>query len=127
MKATDELLKQIKELNIEDFKKQESFDCISIDEYLCSLLTSHNLQPKDIILNLNMERSYTYQILNGRRKPTLQFSFAVSQSLSACLWMKLRKCSPLPSVRSSIQEIALMQLSFFLWSIKCLWTKPTNF
>ena len=52
MKATDELLKQIKELNIEDFKKQESFDCISIDEYLCSLLTSHNLQPKDIILNL---------------------------------------------------------------------------
>lgn len=26
MKATDELLKQIKELNIEDFKKQESFD-----------------------------------------------------------------------------------------------------
>ena len=25
MKATDELLKQIKELNIEDFKKQESF------------------------------------------------------------------------------------------------------
>ena len=49
MKATDELLKQIKELNIEDFKKQESFDCISIDEYLCSLLTSHNLQPKDII------------------------------------------------------------------------------
>ena len=65
MKATDELLKQIKELNIEDFKKQESFDCISIDKYLCSLLTSHNLQPKDIILNLNMERSYTYQILDG--------------------------------------------------------------
>ena len=39
MKATDELLKQIKELNIEDFKKQESFDRISIDEYLCSLLS----------------------------------------------------------------------------------------
>ena len=50
MKATDELLKQIKELNIEEFKKQESFDCVSIGEYLCSLLTSHDLQPKDIIL-----------------------------------------------------------------------------
>ena len=119
MKATDELLKQIKELNIEDFKKQESFDCISIDEYLCSLLTSHNLQPKDIILNLNMERSYTYQILNGRRKPTRNFLLRIA--------IFIRKCSPLPSVRSSIQEIALMQLSFFLWSIKCLWTKPTNF
>lgn len=78
MKATDELLKQIKELNIEDFKKQESFDCISIDEYLCSLLTSHNLQPKDIILNLNMERSYTYQILNGRRKPTRNFLLRIA-------------------------------------------------
>ena len=126
MKATDELLKQIKELNIEDFKKQESFDCISIDKYLCSLLTSHNLQPKDIILNLNMERSYTYRYLMDAENLRAIF-FCVSQSLSACLWMKLRKCSPLPSVRSSIQEIALMQLSFFLWSIKCLWTKPTNF
>lgn len=43
MKATDELLKQIKELNIEEFKKEESFDCVSIGEYLCSLLTSHDL------------------------------------------------------------------------------------
>ena len=76
MKATDELLKQIKELNIEDFKKQESFDCISIDEYLCSLLTSHNL---------NMERSYTYQILNGRRKPTRNFLLRIAIFISLSL------------------------------------------
>ena len=126
MKATDELLKQIKELNIEDFKKQESFDCISIDEYLCSLLTSHNLQPKDIILNLNMERSYTYQILNDAENLRAIF-FCVSRSLSACLWMKLRKCSPLPSVRSSIHGTALMQQLFFRWSIKCRWMRLTNF
>ena len=63
MKATDELLKQIKELNIEDFKKQESFDCISIDEYLCSLLTSHNLQPKDIILNLKSGQFHKSRII----------------------------------------------------------------
>ena len=78
MKATDELLKQIKELNIEEFKKEESFDCVSIGEYLYSLLTSHDLQPKDIILNLNMERSYTYQILNGRRKPTRNFLLRIA-------------------------------------------------
>ena len=64
MKATDELLKQIKELNIEDFKKQESFDCISIDEYLCSLLTSHNLQPKDIILNLKSGQFQNTRIIS---------------------------------------------------------------
>ncbi len=78
MKATDELLKQIKELNIEEFKKEENFDNIGIGEYLCNLLTSHNLQPKDIILNLNMERSYTYQILNGRRKPTRNFLLRIA-------------------------------------------------
>lgn len=34
MKATDELLKQIKELNIEDFKKQESFDWDGVKFFL---------------------------------------------------------------------------------------------
>ena len=121
MKATDELLKQIKELNIEEFKKEESFDCVSIGEYLCSLLTSHDLQPKDIILNLNMERSYTYQILNGRRKPTRNFL------LPACPWTKPRRCLPSPSVRSSIHGTALMQQLFFRWSIKCRWMRLTNF
>ena len=112
MKATDELLKQIKELNIEEFKKEESFDCISIDEYLCSLLTSHDLQPKDIILNLNMERSYTYQILNGRRKPTRNFLLRIAIFTGLSL-TKPRRCSPSPSVRSSIQGIASMPQSFF--------------
>ena len=34
MKSTDELLKQIKELNIDEFRKEESFDKIGIGEYL---------------------------------------------------------------------------------------------
>ena len=59
MKSTDELLKQIRELNIDEFRKEESFDKIGIGEYLSQLLDTHNLQPKDIIINLNMDRSYT--------------------------------------------------------------------
>lgn len=73
MKPTDELLKQLQNLNIDEFKNEDMFDDITIADYLNELLKSHNLLAKDIIINLNMERSYTYQILNGRRNPTRFF------------------------------------------------------
>lgn len=73
MKPTDELLKQIQSLNVDEFKNKDMFEDTTIADYLNELLEKHNLQAKDIILNLNMERSYTYQILNGRRRPTRFF------------------------------------------------------
>ena len=78
MKSTDELLKQIRELNIDEFRKEENFDKIGIGKYLSQLLDTHNLQPKDIIINLNMDRSYTYQILGGRRNPTRNFLLRIA-------------------------------------------------
>lgn len=78
MKRTDELLKQIRELNIDEFKKEENFDMTGIGEYLGNLLDTRGLQPKDIILNLNMDRSYTYQILGGRRNPTRNFLLRIA-------------------------------------------------
>lgn len=78
MKRTDELLKQIRELNIDEFKKEENFDMTGIGEYLGNLLDARGLQPKDIILNLNMDRSYTYQILGGRRNPTRNFLLRIA-------------------------------------------------
>lgn len=78
MKLTEDLLKQIRELNIDEFKKEDNFDKIGIGDYLSNLLTSHDLQPKDIIINLNMDRSYTYQILSGRRNPTRNFLLRIA-------------------------------------------------
>lgn len=78
MKLTEDLLKQIRELNIDEFKKEDNFDKIGIGDYLSNLLTSHALQPKDIIINLNMDRSYTYQILGGRRNPTRNFLLRIA-------------------------------------------------
>ena len=78
MKLTEDLLKQIRELNIDEFKKEDNFDKIWIGDYLSNLLTSHDLQPKDIIINLNMDRSYTYQILGGRRNPTRNFLLRIA-------------------------------------------------
>ncbi|MBO4998362.1 MAG: helix-turn-helix transcriptional regulator [Lachnospira sp.] len=73
MKSTEELLNLLQNLDIEEFKKSDSFSDISISSFLNELLQQKQLQAKDVIIKLNMERSYTYQILNGRRQPTRNF------------------------------------------------------
>lgn len=78
MKSTEELLKLLKNLDIEDFKKEDSFQNVDIAVYLNKLLTEHHLQAKDIIIKLNMERSYVYQMLKGRRNPTRNFLIRIA-------------------------------------------------
>lgn len=78
MKSTEELLKLLENLDIEEFKKEDSFQNINISEYLNELLETHELSPRDIIIKLNMERSYAYQILKGRRNPTRNFLIRIA-------------------------------------------------
>lgn len=78
MKSTEELLNLLQDLDIEEFKNTDSFSDISISSYLSELLKRHNLTAKDIIIRLNMERSYTYQILKGRRQPTRNFIIRIA-------------------------------------------------
>lgn len=78
MKSTDELLNLLQNLDIEDFKKEDSFQNINISEYLNELLETHSLSARDIIIKLNMERSYAYQILKGRRNPTRNFLIRIA-------------------------------------------------
>lgn len=78
MKSTDELLNLLQNLDIEEFKKEDSFQNINISEYLNELLQTQGLSPRDIIIKLNMERSYAYQILKGRRNPTRNFLIRIA-------------------------------------------------
>lgn len=78
MKSTDELLNLLQNLDIDEFKREDSFQNINISEYLNELLETHGLQAKDIIIKLNMERSYAYQILKGRRNPTRNFLIRIA-------------------------------------------------
>lgn len=73
MKSTSELLDLLQNIDIEEFLKTDAFEDVDIPVYLNELLAKCNIQPKDLIIKLNMERSYTYQILNGRRRPTRNF------------------------------------------------------
>lgn len=78
MKSTNELLNLLHNLDIEEFKKADFFQGINISDYLNELLAKSNIQPKELIIRLNMERSYTYQILNGRRHPTRTFLIRIA-------------------------------------------------
>lgn len=78
MKSTDELLNLLQNLDIDEFKKEYSFQDINFSAYLNELLDTHGLQTRDIIIKLNMERSYTYQILKGRRNPTRNFLIRIA-------------------------------------------------
>ena len=48
MKSTDELLNLLQNLDIEEFKKEDSFQNINISEYLNELLQTQGLSPRDI-------------------------------------------------------------------------------
>lgn len=78
MKSTEELIKLLESIDIEEFKREEAFHNIDFPAYLNEILTQHNLQAKDVIMKLNMERSYAYQILNGRRNPTRNFLIRIA-------------------------------------------------
>lgn len=38
--------------------------------YLCDLLAAHHMSKIRYIWDMNLDRTYGYQILNGRRRPT---------------------------------------------------------
>lgn len=78
MESTEELLDLLQNIDIEEFKKGDSFQNINIADYLNELLKSHGFHAKDIIIRFNMERSYAYQILNGRRRPTRNFLIRIA-------------------------------------------------
>lgn len=72
MVSTGKLLNQIKEEKPEKglFLQGKEYTCPDISIYLCNLLAERNLEVKDVVKRLNIERSYGYQMFNGTRKPT---------------------------------------------------------
>lgn len=72
MKSTKELLSRIKKSDKNDlgFLADKDFKCPQIRYYLADLLKEHNISSAEFIRQMNLERSYGYQILNGNRKPS---------------------------------------------------------
>ena len=87
MKSTDELINDLKKQDQTSFLENETDYVQSGGAYLSKLLKEHHLQPGNLIRDLELERSYAYQILRGTRKPTriLLLRIGFYLQLSLCL------------------------------------------
>lgn len=72
MKPTKELINQIKNRKEGDmeFLEEQDFKCPKIQYYLSDLLREGGISSREFIREMNLERSYGYQILNGNRRPS---------------------------------------------------------
>lgn len=72
MKPTKELINQIKnrKKGDMDFLQEQDFKCPQIQYYLADLLGEKGISRGDFIREMNLERSYGYQIINGNRRPS---------------------------------------------------------
>lgn len=72
MKSTKELIGRIQRSDKGDlrFLGDKDFKCPQIQYYLADLLKEHDISSAEFIRQMNLERSYGYQILNGNRKPS---------------------------------------------------------
>lgn len=71
MKNTSELLQKIRKMKKSDINllTGKDFSSPRIHFYLTDLLREHEISNIDFFNKMELERSYGYQILNGRRKP----------------------------------------------------------
>lgn len=72
MKNTNELINRIKDWKKEElsFLQDKEFRSPEIQYYLADLIRRHEMSNAQYIQKMNLERSYGYQLLNGRRKPS---------------------------------------------------------
>lgn len=73
MKNTKELFSRIRNMQSPDDLLQPDYDAARSSAYLRNLMDTHHISARDMIIHLNIEKSYLYQILNGRRAPSREF------------------------------------------------------
>lgn len=85
MRSTKELLTNIRKMSSPSDLFQESFTEVDFPTYLKEVMKERNIKPRDLILQLNMEKSYFYQMLKGRRAPgrdiLIKLSFLLKMNL----------------------------------------------
>ena len=85
MRSTKELLTNIRKMSSPSDLFQESFTEVDFPTYLKEVMKERNIKPRDLILQLNMEKSYFYQMLKGRRAPgrdiLIKLSFFLKMNL----------------------------------------------
>ncbi|MBQ8913560.1 MAG: helix-turn-helix transcriptional regulator [Lachnospiraceae bacterium] len=82
---TDKLMELIKN-SPEKFNEMlvngDFSDDLSLDEYLCDLLSKHNISLADVVRISLISKSYVYQIFNGERMPSRDILIRIGISMS---------------------------------------------
>ena len=73
MKSTKELEHQIRESTTAQALAGDDYVSPSLPIYLNSLLHRHGLTIQDVVVACNLDRSYSYQLFNGTRRPSREF------------------------------------------------------
>lgn len=70
MQSTSEIINIIMQSDSADILNSDIIQGVSFDEYIEKLIKEHNVTKVQLLDGICVERSYGYQILNGRRMPT---------------------------------------------------------
>lgn len=111
MRSTRELFTNIRKMSSPKGLEKDDFDEIDFPDYLKSIMNIRGIKPGDLIVQTNMEKSYFYQILKGRRAPGRDFLIHLSFLLNLNLdetqrLLKIAKRQPLyPRVKKDAATI----------------------
>lgn len=85
MRSTKELVTSIKRMLSPSELSDEEFSGIDFPTYMKQVMDEKNVKPRELIIQMNMEKSYFYQILKGRRAPgrdfLIKFAFLLRMNL----------------------------------------------
>ena len=85
MRSTKELVTSIKRMLSPSELSDEEFSGIDFPTYMKQVMDEKNVKPRELIIQMNMEKSYFYQILKGRRAPgrdfLIKFAFLLLMNL----------------------------------------------
>ena len=78
MRTTRELFTNIRRMASPKELDKEDFDDVDFPAYLKNVMNERGIKASDLIVQMNMEKSYFYQILKGRRAPGREFLIHLS-------------------------------------------------
>ena len=70
MQSTSEIINIIMQSDSADILNSDIVQEVSFNDYIDELIKKHNVTKVQLLDGICVERSYGYQILNGRRMPT---------------------------------------------------------
>lgn len=122
-KNTDELMKILGQApNAQQFITNNHSELLnlSLTEYLEKLLKDKNLKKSDVIHASNLDKTYAYQIFDGKRKPSrdkllqLSFGFGLSVDETQNLLKIAREAVLYPRVKRDVFILAAIHNKFNL-------------